>query len=405
MKQIVHHIFKGFLIVFSVGFVFFIMYKIYIIFNVNDDVLLNDSHMIPQMKLVSDDENGWDSIKKAQNFMYFPVEKSDVIDNMIMGENWDNAFAQELVIKNQDMFFYFDEALQKKYIVSPSQRDIDLKAIDIDFVIESTNFFRKIVKIRTIGILYYFHEGQNMKGIDELRKITQFSYKIDQSENPHLIDVFINMSIYNTIEHANRYVLKKYELSREELEAMHKNRISIDYRDSLAQAFRLEYIVMKNSYNKKMYDPILLQENDIDVNRMSQSSFFWKPQQTQNMLTHQYEQVVQNSLRACNDIEPYIEPKKIGFMSRILQENGIGRTLINVTAISYNNVQEKRCRLEYQNLINDVIIASQLYRSKYGQLPTSLTKLENDGYFTYNVIDRMKVWDLEYDVHTGQITQ
>ena len=405
MKQIFHYVFRGLLIVFSVGVVLLIVYKIYITFNVGDDVLFNDSHMMPQMKHINDEENGWENIKKAENVMYFPEEKSDLIDKMVTGENWDNAFAQELVMKNSDAFLYFDEALQKKYIVNPSQKSVDLKAIDIDFVIENTNFFRKLVKIRTIGVLYYFHEGQNMKGIDELDKITQFSYKIDQNERPLLIDVFINMSIHSTIEQANRYVLTKYALSREELNIIHKNRISIDHRDSLAHAFQLEYVVMKNSYNKMLYDPILLQENNIDVNRMRQPSFFWKPQQTQNMLMRHYEQAVQNSSHACNDVVPDIELKKIGYVSGIVQENGMGRTLINITEIPYHNVQMKRCRLEFQSLINDVAIASQLYRSEYGQFPISLTELDSKRYFAYNVADRMQIWDVAYDARTGQITQ
>lgn len=402
--------------------------RIYIVTNSADETLKDDSHLIPEIISVPDEENAWFDLKKAEEVMYYPKEKEELIIQMANGKEWDEEVAKELIDKNQEAYKYIEIASKKRYFANSSLVDLKIEEINANTIIESENFIRHLNRLYLILAKFNLLEDNFKTGFEEILISIDLSNKIKNNETGKtLIEYLIGMAISNTNYSFVENIFSQVSIHRDNsIVLQRKLEKSKENEKGLAESFKFEYVMMKNEadllnsggdrrstlmdYNP--YGIEILKENpwffeyNSGMTISKTSPFYFKINKFKNMIADNYRRDIENSYRSCNSLIPYertVDLNGSGKLKIIFTENAIGKILADIISVSFDGLQIKRCAEDFRITALQVQLASDAYKSDKGNYPETLDELRNSGYLATEIPDELHGWDLDYDNEMGRI--
>ena len=389
--------------------ILYIGLKIYISMNLDDEDLNDDSHMILKTADIPDEENAWFDLKKAGEAMYYPKDKEDLIKKMSSGEEWNEELAKQITEKNQDACKYIEASLNKKYLANPSFKGLKEEDYSATLVLESANFIRKLNRIYLISAKNSLLAGDFNKGLEEISNDLSLGNKFKNSSVgttliEYLIGLAVSENAYSLIENIN----SDFPIYKENSIILQKKlEESKNNKEGLAEVFKFEYLIMRNEANN-LSSKEYLKENipEYSEEMSSRFPFYLKKNKFRNMILRKFERDVENSHRSCDNLIPFekeVDLSNKNKLALLFTENAIGKILIDITSISFDSVQEKRCKEDFRVTALQVQLAANAYKADNGNYPESIRDLEDYGYLAVEMPANLHGWNIKYDKNTGKL--
>ncbi|MFZ2153757.1 MAG: hypothetical protein WAV16_00835 [Candidatus Moraniibacteriota bacterium] len=407
MSKVLKLVGKIILVLVAVLVIFFIGIKIYFAANSGDDELLDNSHLIFETINIADEKNGWFELKKAEEKMYFPEDKSELINKLINGENWDQEIVDELAEKNLISLEYFKKSAEYEFIADPLKNNLSTMDLNPRTVLSSMAFYRNLNRLNLILAKDEIKKGNFKSGIDRFILSVEVANKIkDSSLTP--IDYLMVLSVNNH----NRLIIssvvselafRKDEsiLLQKELDKNKKNK------ESLANAFKSEFWNMKNGFMYINFEDLSVAEKEfIDSHFSEKGNFYLKPNKHVNALNDLYTRNIENSYKGCNDLVPFDESNHFEYsnpISLIFTENAISKILINMMDINWDSLQKKRCMEDFDIIDLQVKLASNAYKNDFKKYPLNIEEMMGAGYLVVKIPENINGWNVTYNKETGEL--
>lgn len=409
-------------------FVLYLGFRVYVAANSGDETLKDDSHLIPKIEKIADEDNAFFDLKKAEEVMYYPKgeeksledsieeiqkkeaeSKENLIMKMLRGESWDQEFAHELISKNQKAFEYFEAASKKKYFAIPSLGKKTVDEITYDMRFESIIFLKNLQRLYLISAVNELKKDNNY---DEYYRRMAIVFEIlDKHKNyiqPGVIETLVFVTLNKDANMSLDVALNDIDIDRDSSLALEKSLEKNKYMENMiANAFRFKYLIDRNALSE-------ISKNS-DLTAIDGSFFFkrywdfyYKPNATKNLhMTRIAEPEINRSLESCSNIASIEtgETYEGGFWKYILKKNAIGEILIKIGSIGLEGVQKKRCENEFRTTANQIKLASSAYEKDKGVVAKSIDELKNSGYLIPEVIVPARIygWEVKYDDAKGEL--
>lgn len=386
----------------------FIGIKIYFIANSEDDELLDNSHLVFETINVPNERNGWFELKKAEEKMYYPEDKRELIDKMINGESWNQEIADEIVEKNLEALAYFNKSVEYEFIADPLKNNLSTRDLNPYTVFSGGAFYRNLNRLNLISAKNEIKKGNFDSGIDKIILSIKVADKIKE-KSISLIDYLLVLSL-NT---HNRLVISgvadelafqkdKSILLQKELEKNKKNK------ETLANAFRSEFWNMVNGFDDLYIDENLsVAEKEFIAGHLSEkSNFYLKPNRHMNDLNKIYTRNVDNSYRACDNLIPFDNSNSFEYrnsFSLIFTENAISKILISLTNVNLDSAHKKRCIEDFDVLALQVELGANAFRNDNRRYPENISEMLKSGHLIVDVPESLNGWKIIYDKENGEL--
>jgi hypothetical protein len=376
--------------------------------NSDDEALVDDSELLPDIVSVSDQENAWIDLNNAREVMYYPKDKEDLIRKMSLGEEWDSELAAEIVRKNQETYAYIESAVDKKYFSNPGFNGLKKEDYRAALILETPDF-RALNRIYLISAKSDLLAGDFDSGIRKILNSISIGNKIKGNlVNAILIEYLVGLGIaqntYLFIENVN----SEFQIYKNNSVVLQKKlEESKDNEKGLARIWKLEYLMMRNEVinlsSREYLEENLPQYSEAVPN---DSSFYFKQNESRNMIMRKFKRDIENSYRSCDNLIPFEKEADLGEMNKLsflLTENVIGKILIDIATVSSDPVQEKRCMEDFRVTDLQVQLASSAYRIDNGFYPGTIRELIESGYLVIEIPEKLHGWDVKYDQEKGKL--
>ncbi len=393
------------LILLSLLTLFYILFRIYALTNASDEVLQDDSHLIPSMPSTDSSENGWDALVQVKNVSSMSDELSgDEMHDFTVG-TWDYRRMESLLAPNQEAFDLWQSASQKKYIIWPTLLEMNLpQDFSSSIIFPSPNFQRKFTRYYLLSVRRDFENGDYERGLsrldDHIRLISRESYSTSigflinlatQRITLDMIgDYFDSVPIYND---------SSLFLQRSLGQFVHPT-------NGYENALKFEYVMTRNSLLEGRLETISV----VEILEQKIPNYYYKPHKTINdyVIPNIERQIEYAQIPCTQTVQPYdrnyhIPGSRYAGLTDHFIENKIGKVLANVAYTSYDLVRVKKCEVVFRTMQVQVQLASHAYRRDVGRYPTSVEEMRLSGHLVVDVPDQINGWDVEYDMTTGKI--
>lgn len=403
---------KIILVLVAVLVIFFIGIKIYFAANSGDDELLDNSHLILKTINIPKEKNGWHELKRAEEVMYYPEEKNELIDKMISGENWDQKFVSDFIEKNRESFVYIESGFKKEITNSPLLNNFNVQNIKPDTVIESLIFSRKLNKLNLILAKNYIKNGDFDKGLERLVLSVNFTNKTKIADMV-LIDYLIELSLRGSNYIAIKSIINESDIYKNKsIDLQNALEINKNNKESLAQVFKGEFWFNTNALNSLYAGDNLgedlseAEKKFISKNISKESNFYFKPNKYKNALNKSYTRNIENSYRSCDNLIPFDESNHFEYsnpISLIFTENAVGKILLTIADVNWDSLQKKRCAEDFNIVALQVKLASNAYKNDFKKYPLSIKEMTEAGYLVVKVTENINGWSVIYNKEMGEL--
>lgn len=329
---------------------------------------------------------------KEEKEIYWPVEQTELIYNIIQGKEWDTELVKDLLKNNEQVFRDFEKAAESPYFQVPIYQN----PAESDFIVPllSLSTFRTIAKLNLIKAAYLFQQGQEREAFDQTIKVIKMGQMMENSPRPALIDYLVGMAIKGMSLESLRKMIPETNFSSEifknyivELEQFKENE------KGLITIFKMEYMGFTNT-KKKFIDPIikgkisnqeskkmntgLIEEIPSPLRTMGKLNYFYKPNQTQRMFADFYRTNINNASKIyCREMEfPEIKPSApYSKIKMIFTENLVGKILHDIIIVSLGGVYSRKCLEDFSISGTQILMAIKAYKIENNKLPNSLNEL------------------------------
>ncbi len=333
--------------------------------------------------------------------IYWPREKTELVDNIIRGKDWDEEFAKDLIKNNERLLIDFEKAVKSSNFQDPITQNP--KNIDMTTLLLSLGNFRNIAKLNLVKATELLKQGKEKEAFDEAIKVIQLGHLLENSPRGPLIEYLFGMSIKQMGLDWLRFVLPEANLSPEnlsyyirQLEGFKENE------EGLIRVFKMEYISFSNTKTKYV-DPIIKGKASKERSEKSgeeilpqpakilgRLNYFYKPNQTQRIFADWYRTNVNNAQKnyykemKFSEIRPLVPYSKIKIL---FTENLIGKILYDSTAGSLSGVHlrkclDRKCLEDFSIIGTQTLMAIKAYKTETGEMPTSLEEELVPKYFS-----------------------
>ncbi len=336
---------------------------------------------------ISKEENAFYPLSQASEKIYLPKEKSKLFIKMAKGEKWDSKFAEELIRNNEEVFSYFEKALELPYFQIPEWQDP--KTISFKTIIPSMLGFKNIAKLNSIKTNYLFTQGREKEALDSIVKTIKMGQIIQDSPRPILISYLMGMTIKEIGLQKLRIMIPNLTLSSDKLK---------DYvaelgqfkanEEGLIRAIKMEYIKLTNTKSKinaafvgklpkEELEKLGMEEVSFKIKVATKLNYLYKPNQTQRIFAEYYRNFINDANKDCNEVRS-VEIKSLVPHSKIkmlFTENVVGKILHNTLALSFSSLFDRKCLEDFSVIGTQSLIAIKAYQTENGKIPTYLSKL------------------------------
>lgn len=381
----IKYVIPGILGILIVGLL--ISFSLLNIFWGRDEPPIDDSDLWLSKIEIPEQENAFYSLIQAAEKISLPQGKFELFTKMAEGEEWDSAFAKELIKNNEDVFGYFEKALNLPYFQIPEWQDP--KVIEHEMNIPNISDFRDIAKLNSIKANYLLGQGKEKEALDLILKTIKMGQAIEDSPRPILVGYLVGMSIKEIGLQRLRTIIPKLTLSSEmlknymaELDQFKANE------DGLIRAMKMEYISFTNTKSKidaafvgkvpkQELEKVGIEEASLGIKASAQLNYLYKPNQTQKIFTEYYRNFIDNASKDCGKMKS-LGAKPLAPYSKIkmlFTENVVGKILRDVVAKAFSGLLDKKCLEDFSVIGTQTLLALKAYQIETNKMPNSLAEL------------------------------
>jgi hypothetical protein len=337
------------------------------------------------------EENAFYPLTQAGEKIYLPKEKFELFRKMVEGEKWDSEFAEELIKNNEEVFRYFEKAIELPYFQIPEFQDP--KTIGHETIIPGMSGLRNMAKLNSVKASYLLTQGKEKEALDLIVKTIKMGQIIEDSPRPVLISYLVGMAIKETGLQRLRMMIPNLTLSSEIL----KNYVAeLDQfkanEEGLIRAMKMEYIISTDIKSKidaafvgelsgEELEKLGTKETSFEIKAATKLNYLYKPNQTQRIFAEYYRNFVDNVNKDCNEIK-WLEIKhlapysKIKIIKMLFTENVVGKILHDdIVAVSFSGFFDKKCLEDFSVIGTQSLIAIRAYQIDTGKIPSYLDEL------------------------------
>ncbi len=325
---------------------------------------------------------------KESKEIYWPADKTEKINEIISGREWDEELVKDILDKNNEFFEDFEKFIQSPYFQDPVFKDPSIFGIDMPLL--SFGQHRKFAKLNLLRSVYLFKEGKEKEAFNETIKVIKMGQMFQDAPLPSLIPHLIrSIEIKGMGLEALRTMIPETNLSADalkyyvkELDPFYANR------EALAKIFKGEYITLMN-VKTKIIDPIVEGEKRSEEKEellqelipagstpLMRFSYFYKPNQTKRIFAEGFRRKVEIANEGrCG--ESWIEPL-VPYSSKLkllFTENLIGKIFHDIVMVSFGGVFHRRCLEDFSVGGTQLLIAIKAYQIENEKLPDTLEML------------------------------
>jgi len=346
--------------------------KIYWVLNSADEPVPDDSDLMPEIKKVPDGDNAYFDLIKIQINM--PEGGWEIFNKYKERTLWDQIYVENLISKNKENFENFYRAASKTKFQYPPLADQKNYTSSLNLV--SINSFKQFSEIVSIEAIYLAKQGKEKEALDEINKLLSIAQKIQDSGNTlitNLISVAVKKVGINSVREIT--LSNKSSLSSDDLiQNIKKLDIYKENEHGFLSAWKSEYLMQKNSINiimKEIKNPVGSVKNFKKVLSVEDligkfnSSFAFKPNETQKLFANNARIHIENTKKFCNEI---ILGDKIDrnyaatdLKKLIFTENYFGKKLASMYVISLFSVVDKKCSEDANIIETQLLLALKAY--------------------------------------------
>ncbi|MBC7328698.1 hypothetical protein H5T87_11410 [bacterium] len=221
------------------------------------------------------EENAHYDLMKASEKQFLPKNQGPAIHSMVMPEltGWEGLFydmitgkrlgtkeADELIAKNEELFKYFEMALQRPYLQLPQIADPE--KINSSVLFPELSKYRELARWGVVRARYLIAKGKEEDGFEWFFKVLKFGDMIKRSPRPVLIQYLVAEAVQTIALKPMREELEKTNLPSFVLSEYARRLLLLveDY-DALKNTYRMEYMFVLNAFK------------DIEKSLLRKSSF------------------------------------------------------------------------------------------------------------------------------------
>ena len=272
---------------------------------------IDDSDLWLSKVEIPKEENAFYLLEQAGKKMYLPLEKRELFFKMAEGKEWDDAFAEELVTNNEEVFQLLEEAINLPYFQLPGFEDP--KKVDFTTSLPDLARLREIARLNSIKSRYLLVNGNEQEALDFIFKTIKMGQIIENSPRPPLISYLVGKAIKEEglkglilmLPHLtlSPEILKNYINQLEEFKANE---------EGLIKVIKMEYILFTNT-KKKIIDEAfigrgskkeleevgIIEEPILKIKKATELNYLYKPNQTQKIFAEKYRNFINNVNKDC----------------------------------------------------------------------------------------------------------
>lgn len=353
-------------------FALFLGLKIYWTLNGADEPAPDDSDLMPEIKKVPDGDNAYLDLIKIKINM--PERGWEIFNKYKERTLWDQAYVENLISKNKENFENFYRAANKTKFQYPPLADQKNYTSSLNLV--SINSFKQFSEIVSIEAIYLAKQGKEREALDEINKLLSIAQKIQDSGNTlitNLISVAVKKVGINSVREIT--LSNKSRLSSDDLiQNIKKLDIYKENEHGLVSTWKSEYLMQKNSINiiiKEIKNPVGSVKNFKKVLSIEDligkfnSSFAFKPNETQKLFANNTRIHIENTKKFCNEIIPGNKIDKnyaaTDLKNLIFTENYFGKKLASIYIVSLFSVIDKKCSEDANIIETQLLLALKAY--------------------------------------------
>ncbi|MBZ1356676.1 MAG: hypothetical protein KY054_02840 [Candidatus Nealsonbacteria bacterium] len=269
-----------------------------------DEPLIDDSDLWLSKIEIPKEENAFYFLIQGSEKIHLPKEKLELFTKMSMGEKWDSEFAEELIKNNEEVFGYFEKALELSYFQIPEWQDP--KTIGHDIIFPGMSGLIDIAKLNSIKANYLLTQGREKEALDLIVKTIKMGQIIQDSPRPILMSYLVSITIKEGGLQRLRIMMPNLTLSSEvlrdyvaELGQFKANE------EGLIKAMKMDYIKLTNTkskidtafagkLSKEELEKLGIEETPFEMKAATKLNYLYKPNQTQRIFAEYYRNFINN---------------------------------------------------------------------------------------------------------------
>jgi hypothetical protein len=241
---------------------------------------VDDSDLQLKTIVVAEQDNAYYDLSMAKENIVLSGDDYSLIKKYAKNEEWNATSVQDILSKNEQLFIYLDQAVQK-----PEYQDPEL-AIPENFSISmkllAMRSLPDISKLSAMKAIYLAKGGKGAEALDEAIHLLDIAKKIKASQSC-MIYYLTAISIDNTGLDTIQRVLQIVKISPDILsQYSEKLELFKGDREWLSTAFKADYATAKEAVNiiASGKGDNFLPDQPIYFNINSKSSFYFQPNKT-----------------------------------------------------------------------------------------------------------------------------
>lgn len=328
------------------------------------------------------EENTFYPFEKAGERMDWPHKEKDMQD-VLEGEDWDTEFVEEILEKNEEAFYSFDEAANRSKFQIPDFQNPEQFKWDTSLPLMSG--WRDVAKLSSIKSLYFFQQGKEKEAFDEAIKIVKIGHMIENSPRPILIQYLVGMAIKGIGLERIRTITAETTLPSE----LFKNYINQleefkTSKEGLINALKMEYMGQSTIIDELATDKYDINslisimgggiEETPPKGRIIRSSYYFKPNQTKRLFAESYRLMFEGRFQ---ELESQIRKESVAIMPPLgfIFPNSIGKVIYSMVAVSLEGAFERESTESFSTAGTQLLLALKGYKMENGNLPNNLSEL------------------------------
>lgn len=356
----------------------------------HDIAPIDDSDLRLEKVVVADSDNAYFDLIKIDKVIYWPKEKSQIINDMVAGKTWDAQLAQELISKNTEAFKYFTEASLK-----PKFQDItyaDPVNIAPDAPLLPLNSSRNMALLSAVRSLSFAKQGKDKEAMEEAMRSVSIGQKMQDSQGA-LIQYLVAVAMKGIGLRTTEKVLSTSKFKTSELQK-YSQQIDKYYKneEGLILALKAEHYFIFSALDLMTLDLVggnkeaagfvneLAATYNPDLGNILDKFpgiYYFEPNKTKLLYAEYFRSQIDDANRLCWDMHGsnIKELDTSSFENLKKVENAIGIILRDVTSKSMSNLHNKKCQEDALVGATQTLFALKAFKNDTKKYPDTLDEL------------------------------
>jgi len=389
-------------------------FRLYMFLNGSDEALRDDSHLFPVVPVVSDSENAFSDLERAQDSLVLPaaIVGAQDLEPLYAGAAWDQQAADQLLGQNERALQFFDSALEKEYFLLPAlQSSEEIAQYDSYTTMPDLRSQRVLVAVSLVRIRDLFEGGDFDEGFDRLN--AQIDFLSIERYSP-LFNYLLKISLQKMTLAMIDAVFRQEEIYKSNaIELQGSLEGFKDNSNDLATAMQFEYLGFRSAFLTRDFDTLVGSDVSDDDRFTKASQFYFKPNVTIN--TYLIPDLEENLALASQDCVAFgsvntrstdrnlLHSTPVPNSLRSLRENILGQTIVDIISVGHGALHEQRCEMQYRTIATQIALGANAFKRDRGAFPDSIDMMIREGYIAVDIPEKVYQWDVVYDKGSGMI--